>query len=336
MTLLKVPYVGQRKADPMPPSLSVLFCVYNGERYLNEAVQSILAQTFSDFEMVVVDDGSTDATPKILDSFDDSRIVRLRNETNRGLVASLNIAIALAHGKYLVRMDADDLSLPDRFKHQWDYMELHPEVGVLGCWMEQIHEASGYREILKAPAEHHLIRWKMPFETVVFHATVMMRRDLVVSEGGYDERFLHIEDTELWSRLILVTCFANLEEILYIRRWHSASICNLYFQEQFRVGAELRHRMLQSISEREINLQLIERYSQKLTVGTFLGVFERLRLVVVFVMAAKNYSLNFDKETTRQIRADLSARLKALFDFSSLLRSMVKRVKALFVENTFK
>lgn len=327
MTLLMVPNVGHRKADPMTPSLSVLFCVYNGERYLNEAVLSILAQTFSDFEMVIVDDGSTDATPKILDCFGDSRIVRLHNETNRGLVASLNIAIAHSRGKYLVRMDADDLSLPDRFKHQWDYMELHPEVGVLGCWMEQLHEESGYREILKAPAEHHLIRWKMLFETVVFHATVMMRRDLVVREGGYDERFLHIEDTELWSRLILVTCFANLNEVLYIRRWHSASICNLYFQEQFRVGAELRHRMLQSIAGRELSLQLIERYSQKLTVGNFLGIIERLRLVVVFVMAAESYWLNLDKETTRQIRADLSARLMTLFDFSALLRSIVKRAK---------
>lgn len=327
MIILKVPNVGHRKADPMTPSLSVLFCVYNGERYLSEAVSSILAQTFSDFEMMIVDDGSTDATPKILDSFGDSRIVRLHNETNCGLVASLNIAIAHSRGKYLVRMDADDLSLPDRFKHQWDYMELHPEVGVLGCWMEQIHEAGGYREILKAPAEHHLIRWKMPFETVVFHATVMMRRDLIVREGGYDEHFLHIEDTELWSRLILVTCFANLSEVLYIRRWHAASICNLYFQEQFRVGAELRHRMLQSIAGREISLQLIERYSQKLTVGNFLGIIERLRLVVVFVMAAESYCLNLDKEITRQIRADLAARLMTLFDFSALLNFFLFKLR---------
>jgi len=327
MTLLKVPNVGHRKADPMTPSLSVLFCVYNGENYLNEAVRSILTQTFSDFEMVVVDDGSTDATSTILDSFVDSRIVRLRNATNRGLVASLNVAIAHSHGKYLVRMDADDFSLPDRFQHQFDYMELHPEVGVLGCWMEQIDEESGYREILKAPSEHHLIRWKMLFETVVFHATVMMRRDLVISEGGYDEHFLHIEDTELWSRLILVTRFANLEEVLYVRRWHSASICNLNFQEQFRIGAELRHKMLENIAGRVINLQLIESYSQKLTIGHFLGVFERLRLVVVFVIAAKNYCLNFDKDATRQIWADLSVRLKSLFDFSTLARSIIRRVK---------
>lgn len=316
----------------MTPSLSVLFCVYNGERYLNEAVQSVLAQTFSDFEMIIVDDGSTDATPEILESFCDSRIVLLRNKTNCGLVVSLNIAIAYSSGKYLVRMDADDLSFSDRFQQQWDYMELNPDVGVLGCWMEQIHEKNGDNHILKVPSEHYLIRWKMLFETSVFHATVMMRRDVVVCEGGYDERFRHIEDTELWSRLILKTRFANLEKVLYIRRWNLASICNIHYREQFRVGAELRHRMLQDIIGRKVSFQLIARYSQKLTVDDYLGFIERLRIAYILVSSARRYSMKLEKEAVRHIYADMTFRLETLFNFIALFRTLVNRVRGLAKE----
>lgn len=313
----------------MTPSLSVLFCVYNGERYLKDAVQSVLAQTYTDFELVLVDDGSTDTTPNILDSFDDSRIVSFRNETNRGLVASLNIGIAHSRGKYLVRMDADDQSLSDRFQRQMDYMELHPEVGVLGCWMEQLNEANGDREILKVPAEHDLIRWKMLFESVVFHATVMMRRELVVREGGYDERFLHIEDTELWSRLILKTRFANLEDVLYVRRWHSASICNIHYNEQYRLGAVLRHRMLQDMTGREIDFQLIDNYSRKLTVGGPFDLLDRIRIANLLILTARSYGSNLGKETARQISADLTGRLMKLFGVTALFCAVKKRLKAL-------
>ena len=128
----------------MPPRISVVMSVHNGEQYLDEAVESILHQTFQDFEFIIVDDGSHDSTPSLLARYQqrDPRIQVHRFEENRGLSSALNLGIRLARGEYIVRMDADDISLPHRFKRQIEYMETHVEVGVCGALTENIGEGA--------------------------------------------------------------------------------------------------------------------------------------------------------------------------------------------------
>ena len=230
-----------------PPVVSVLFSVYNGADYLREAINSILNQTYREFEFIIIDDGSTDATPQILDEFTDTRIIRLRNDQNLGLVISLNKALAVAKGKIIARMDADDISLPDRFQKQLAYLERHPEVGVLGTAMNQVGAGGELISVLVPPTEHAVILWQTLFSCAIFHATVMMRRSVVMAVGGYDVNFVHSEDLELWSRLFSETRFANLSEILYIRRLHQRSVISTQSFSQHRNGILIRQRWLRSI-----------------------------------------------------------------------------------------
>ncbi|MBU1092676.1 glycosyltransferase, partial [Patescibacteria group bacterium] len=157
------------------PTISVLLSVFNGASYIEAAVESILHQTFRDFELIIVDDGSVDETSKILDKFTDDRIVRLANEKNLGLIKSLNKALAVAQGEFIARMDADDISLLDRFQKQLVYMREHPEIGVLGTAMTQVDEQGQPISVLVPPVKHELILWQTLFGCAIFHATTMMR-----------------------------------------------------------------------------------------------------------------------------------------------------------------
>jgi glycosyltransferase involved in cell wall biosynthesis len=240
------------------PVISVIFSVFNGALYLKEAVESILNQTFEDFEFIIVDDGSTDATPKILDMFTDSRIIRLHNEKNLGLVKSLNKALAVARGELIARMDADDISNPERFQKQLVYLKQHPEVGVLGTAMAQVDEQGRSISVLILPLQHELILWQTIFGCAIFHATVMMRRRELVAVGGYDVNFLHTEDIELWSRLLGRTKFANLPEVLYTRRLHPRSIISTQSASQYRNGMIVRQRLLKSILGYDVSTKIMD------------------------------------------------------------------------------
>jgi len=260
------------------PRISVIMSVYNEELYLREAVKSILEQTFSDFEFIIVNDGSTDNTQRILDGYTDPRIVRLNNEMNIGLVKSLNRGLKVARGEFVARMDADDVSQPRRFEKQVKYLESHLTIGVLGTQMEQIDGIGRSMAPFQPPGSHNMIAWKMLFECSIAHATVMMRRALVDEVGGYDTSFIHIEDAELWSRLIYVTRFANLPEPLYVRRWHPNSICSLHANTQYRVGRVIRQRLIERILKKEAEPDIHEWFSRSLEPMPKLGPFKAKRV----------------------------------------------------------
>lgn len=239
------------------PLISVIFSVYNGAPYLKEAIESVLNQIFTDFEFIIVDDGSTDETPKILDGFTDRRIVRLKNEKNLGLVQSLNKALGVAQGKFIARMDADDISLPERFAKQIAYLEKHPEVGVLGTAMTQVDKRGRPISVLVPPLHHEFILWQMFFGCPIFHPTVMMRRSIVAAAGYYDVNFIHAEDIELWSRLFNRTKFANLPETLYVRRLLPHSIIFTQSAVQYRSGIIIRQRLLKSFLGHAVSADIV-------------------------------------------------------------------------------
>lgn len=230
--------------------ISVILPVYNGERFIREAVESVLQQTFTDFELIIIDDGSTDQTAAILETFDDPRIVSLKNERNEGLPTALNKGIHAARGEWIARMDADDLSLPERFACQMEFLHEHPEVGVLGTAMLQMDAHGKGIAVVEQPATHDELCQKMLADTAMNHATVMMRRTLLVD--GYDPASEHAEDTELWSRLIFTTRFANLPDVLYRRRLHNASIMNTRSATQERLSREIRKRLQMRMLGKEL------------------------------------------------------------------------------------
>jgi glycosyltransferase involved in cell wall biosynthesis len=208
--------------------------VYNAEHYVAGAVRSILEQTFRDFELIVIDDGSTDRSPEILRSLadQDSRIA-IHRQSNSGIAASLNLGCSLARGTYVARMDADDISLPRRFEKQVAFLDAHSDVGVLGTLIQDIGAGGEPGPIWPLPTTAATIRWFLMFGNCMAHPTVMMRRD-IINRLKYNLAAAHVEDYDLWIRACGVTNLANISEVLLKYRvlTHSTSSRHLSVQQQ--------------------------------------------------------------------------------------------------------
>lgn len=229
------------------PAVTVLMPVFNAAPFLAEAVDSVLAQSYRDFELLIVDDGSTDASAKILSGFHDPRVRLVRNEANTGIVCSLNRGLKLAEGtRYIARMDADDISLPARLERQVAFMDAHPEVGVCGTWLESF--GAGLRALWSPPCDDDAIRCSLLFESVLYHPTIVFRRSLLDRHAiTYSAEFPHAEDYELWSRLSDICSCANIAEVLLHYRLHRD---NIGFRESKMQGASadgVRLRLLASM-----------------------------------------------------------------------------------------
>lgn len=203
------------------PKVTVLMPVYNGEKYLREAIDSILSQTFTDFEFLIVNDGSTDGSVNIINSYDDPRICLVHNEKNLKLPAALNKGIDLARGAYIARMDCDDLSLPARLVRQVAFMDAHPEYGLCASNMIIVNtekEIIGPGFVDTAVPSEWTLLWENPFG----HPTVMLRKE-VLDKYNLRYRELFSEDSDLWSRLVLTARITRLPEVLLHYRSHSDS-----------------------------------------------------------------------------------------------------------------
>lgn len=215
------------------PLVSVLMPAYNCEAYVLEAVSSMLSQTFSDFELLVIDDGSTDSTRKLLESVHDPRLRLVSNESNIGLIGTLNRGIELAVGRYIARMDADDISAPERLEKQVQYLEAHPAIHVLGSMVNLINEQGKvFGAIAGYPKEADEIHRYLLRECCLIHPSVMFRKDTVLAAGGYAASARHAEDYDLWLRLSDHREIANLPDKLVSYRMHrnQVSIRNLVTQ----------------------------------------------------------------------------------------------------------
>lgn len=203
--------------------VTVLMPVYNAERYVAEAIESILNQTYRDFEFIIINDGSTDQSEEIIQRYNDSRIVYVRNERNIRLVATLNKGIKMASGKYIMRMDADDISSIDRMKLQVEFMELHPEVGVCGSFLSVFGETiKPY--LSKRPKNDKDIRSSMLVNNPLGHPNVIIRKSVLVKNDiWYDENYYRMEDWGLWISLMPYCKFYNIQKPLLRYRYVETS-----------------------------------------------------------------------------------------------------------------
>jgi glycosyltransferase involved in cell wall biosynthesis len=241
----------------MSPRVTVLMSVYNGQGFLRPAIQSILSQTFTDFEFLIIDDGSTDATVEIVRSFPDRRIKLFLNGSNIGLISSLNQGLSLATGEYIARMDADDISLSTRLERQVAFMDAHPRVGVCGSWLETFGIPPKSR--WSPPADDAQIRCEHLFHSDIYHPTVILRKDFFAQHNlSYNKRMTHAEDYDLWVRAGRVMQFANIPEILLHHRIHHDSVGTIYSDEQCKCSQGIRTRQLRELgidpSDEEIRL----------------------------------------------------------------------------------
>ena len=206
-----------------PPMVSVLLCTYNGGRYLAASVSSILSQSFEDFELVLVDDGSTDESVKTIELIDDARI-NIIKKPNTGLTHSLNVGIKHCRGKYVARQDADDFSHPHRFQAQVMFLESHSHVGVLGSAVNLIDDDDDVIGALSFDQSHEALL-RSHLETNQFvHGSLMIRRRVLNQVGGYREAFTYAQDYDLTLRCQEITALANLAEKCYSLRFGSQRI----------------------------------------------------------------------------------------------------------------
>lgn len=222
------------------PAISVAMSVYNGERFLAEAIDSVLAQTFTDFEFLLLDDGSSDSTPSIVRAYAarDNRIRPIIRE-NRGLIASLNQLVEEARAPIVARMDGDDICHPERFEQQYAFLKDHLDYGVIGSWSEDIDE-DGRPLLIKGtghPLDHEAFLATIGTGgQLICHPAAMFRRDVVLGVGGYHAAFRHCEDFDLWLRLASVTRLGNLPERLIRYRHSSGQVSSRHATEQ-QIGA---------------------------------------------------------------------------------------------------
>lgn len=202
--------------NPIPPQISVLLPVYNGAPYLEEAIQSILDQSYQNFELIIINDGSIDRSAEIIQKFSNYPRIRIYHQSNQGLAATLNRGIKISEGSFIARQDQDDISLPDRFMKQISFLERHPEVGMVGTWAEIWRNNKKTDTSHAHPSEYPVILFDILFDNPFVHSSVMIRREVFDTVGVYttDPGRQPPEDYELWSRIIRQYKVANIPEIL--------------------------------------------------------------------------------------------------------------------------
>ncbi len=246
------------------PKVSILMCVYNGEVHLREAMESILEQTFKDFEFVIVDDGSTDSSWQILTEYstEDSRIVLIRNEENLGLEKSLNKGLAATQGEYVARQDADDISLPNRLQLQTNFLDTHREVGALGSSLEFINKQGVVLRKKNLPVDHESLQAFLLINNCLW-PSMMIRRSLMQKLGGYNEKMLYAEDYDLYWRISCNSRLATLPDILLrYRSDNASSISKLKRKQQLQCALRISFKAVQdSLAEKAtIDERVYERF----------------------------------------------------------------------------
>ena len=250
----------------MNPEVSVVMPVYNGERYLSESVESILNQTFENFEFIIIDDGSSDHTQEIIRNYQakDSRVILVTNDENIGLTKSLNKGLALARAEYLARMDADDVCLPQRLERQISYMSAHPEIGVLGTNKRTIDsEGSCLKEGTPIPILPGFVGWMLLFHNQVVHSSQMIKKQYLDIVKGYDVSRQTAQDYDLLVRLSAIAKISNLDEVLILFRLHASSVSSIKAEEQRETSYHIRQeaiRRLTGINPTIAELKVIDQY----------------------------------------------------------------------------
>lgn len=216
----------------MNPKITVLMSVYNGEKYLRYAIESILNQTYKDFEFLIINDASTDTSRDIILSYKDPRIRLIDNNKNIGLTLSLNTGLRLARGKYIARMDADDVSMPERLEEEIKFMEIHRDHAVVGTFVRILNENSEIIRSLERPIEDVKIREFLKIDNCIAHGSVMIKKECLLDVGLYDESMLRSQDYDLWLRISEKYKLANIPDYLYMWRGHNDNIEAKHRDEQ--------------------------------------------------------------------------------------------------------
>lgn len=248
------------------PKVTVLMPVYNSENYLKESIEGVLNQTFKDFEFLIINDGSTDRSVEIIQSYDDDRIRFINNQDNKFYMKRLNEGIEIAQGKYIARMDSDDICLPERLQKQVEVLDKNPDVGIVGTFWQMF----GSRDnLVEVPQNHDDIKVFSIFHSPFGHPTVMFRKSMFNEFSlRYSEDFPFAEDYELWTRALKYFKGANINEVLLNYRVHCMGVTSSRSEVQHDTARRVRKRILEKLDLfSEENLNLHTEFSRSYNLG---------------------------------------------------------------------
>ncbi|MCJ7658159.1 MAG: glycosyltransferase family 2 protein [Anaerolineales bacterium] len=298
--------------------ISVIMPVYNTEKYVSQAIESILIQTYRDLELIIIDDASTDDSLKILRSYEkrDPRIRILTNDSNQGISRARNLGLQLARGEYIAVMDSDDISLPDRFEKQIDYLTANPHVGVVGTNYTLVHENGIAHRTSKLVESSSQIWWMMFFSSAVAHATAMMRRSIFIDKKiKYDERYSCAVDYDLFFQIMHDYPMANLPESLFLYRQHDQNISKTNQSEQQAYDAVITR----SHTQGYLPFQLPENYGSAVKdfrkIRSKRDAFSICRALTGIYRQAKKHHPGMTPEDKHFIRMDYSSKIFELWHY---------------------
>ncbi len=331
------------------PRISVLLPVHNAELYIQESIESILNQTFEDFELIIIDDGSSDQSLNKIKSYNDNRIFLIKNEKNIGIIDSLNKGIEVSRGKYIARMDADDICVHERLALQYDLMENNPDLAVIGSWYKHFPEGL----IVKLPADHESLCLMIFDHTPIAHPTAFMRKSFIDKHNiRYNSSYRHAEDFQMWTKVILQGGrLSNLQKVLLNYRIHQQQISSVRKEAQERITSFIRYEYLSGI------FNCLSAYPSSLTIKLFNEdkvkgqEFSELIKILSALMKENNDILYFDMTNFKILLQNLYIRLlhrtnsgvhvlkSFIFDYSSLtflktrhkIKSLKIGIKWLFI-----
>ena len=292
------------------PKISLIMSVYNGEDYLSETIDSVLNQTFKEWEFIIINDCSNDSTEEILSKYEalDSRIKVHTNEVNLRLPSSLNKALSLAEGKYIARMDADDICLVDRLQKQYDYMEKNPDVDLSSCRFMTLKNGVVSSGGCGGKDDAESIKALLLVTNPILHPGIIAKAD-VIKKLGYDKNFTCTEDMELWTRFVLEAYKVEiLPEYLMIYRLHDKQITETTLEKQkgevIKIQKKYLSNMLAPMSEEQEEFYINGVYfRKKIDINKFCEFYKWMK-------AANNKSKKLDKESLNYAMFEILAEHK--------------------------
>lgn len=265
----------------MVPKISVIMPVYNADEYLTEAIESILNQTYENFEFLIICDDPSERTLSILNNFTHNDLrINVTYQKKQGLVNSLNRGIKLAKGEYIARMDADDVSHPQRFEKQIEFLERNSDIGLCGTWTNIIDKNGEIVDLFKPSSSPELIKWDLHFFNPIAHPSVLIRKSFFERNGYYLDSNIHCEDYALWVRAFNNTKLSNIPLILINLRKHDLNVSKTYSKIQMNHAIEVSQTALSSTLKYEIplnNVKIIYRQSNNFSTEEYITTTKNLR-----------------------------------------------------------
>jgi glycosyltransferase involved in cell wall biosynthesis len=254
----------------MSPKVSIIVCAYNVEDYISEALDGIYKQSFCDYELIVVDDGSTDKTEEIIKQYQDRGLIHIRNQQNLGLIASMRSGLEVSHGEYISKIDADDIPLPELIEYQVKLLDASSDIGIVGTGYININASGEILDTSGRESDNLFIQWGVMFGQPITNTGVLFRKELLERFSlDYREEFIHAEDYDLWARLLNYCKGSNLSQKLLKKRCHSSNISSRFSHIQFENHLRIAVRTIRErypdidISTKEMaNLILLKRKNE--------------------------------------------------------------------------